>query len=65
MWVEYLTEIVPGLVILGSLLLWWQAHADLRALKIKWSKFVSDLAKAESGDEASTILKDYAQDSDA
>lgn len=65
MWAEYLSEIVPGVVILGSLLLWWQAHTDLCALKLKWSEFVSTLAEAESWDEASSVLKEYAQDSDA
>ena len=65
MWLEYLSEIVPGLVILGCLLLWWQSHADLCSLKREWSEFVSTLAQADSWDEATNILKAYARDSDA
>ena len=61
MWLEYLTEIVPGLVILGSLLLWWQAHVDLCSLRKEWSELVATLSEAESWNEASTLLKDYAE----
>ncbi len=70
MWVDYLTEILPGLAIsLGCLLLWWQAHVDLLSLKKEWntkfSKLTSSLSKAASWDEASAILRNYAGDSDA
>lgn len=70
MWVDYLTEILPGLAIsLGCLLLWWQAHVDLCSLRREWdiklSKLASTLAKADSWKEASTVLKEYAGDSDA
>ena len=59
MWIEVLTEIVPGLVVLGYVLLWWQAHMDLCMVKREWSEFVSMLAKADSWDEASILLKAY------
>ena len=62
MWLEILSEVVPGLVILGCLLLWWQAHSDLCSLRREWSEFVSTLAKADSWDEATTILKTYSED---
>jgi hypothetical protein len=65
MWVEYLSEIMPGLVILGYLLLWWQAHADLCSLRREWDKKLSELAAADSWTEASILLKKYARDSDA
>ncbi len=69
MWLEYLSEIVPGLVILGSLLLWWQAHLDVCSLRREWdaklSELLSSLGKAESWTEANAILKHYARDSDA
>ena len=61
MWVEILTEIVPGLVVLGYVVLWWQAHLDLLALRRKLSELVTTLSEAESWDEASTLLKDYAE----
>ncbi len=64
MWLEYLSEIMPGLVILGCLLLWWQAHLDLYRLRREWKAKVSELAEADSWDEASTMLKGYARDSD-
>lgn len=59
MWVEYLTEIMPGLVILGCLLLWWQAHLDLMALRRQLSDLVTTLSEADSWDEASILLKAY------
>ena len=70
MWVDYLTEILPGLAIsLGCLLLWWQAHVDLLSLKKEWdgklSEVASSLSEAASWDEASAILRNYAEDSDA
>lgn len=68
MWLEYLSEIVPGLVVLGYLLLWWQAHVDLHTVRREWdaklSELVSILAEADSWNEASTVLKDYVQNSD-
>lgn len=64
--VEFLTEIMPGLAIsLGCLLLWWQAHADLRALRREWKAKISELAEADSWAEASELLKNYAGQSDA
>ena len=70
MWVDYLTEILPGLAIsLGCVLLWWQAHVDLCSLRREWdaklSELVSSLGKADSWTEATAILKTYARDSDA
>ena len=43
MWIEYLTEIVPGLVVLGYVLLWWQAHTDLCTLRREWNAVVQGL----------------------
>ncbi len=65
MWLEWLTEIIPGLVIVACLLLWWQAHADMCAMKLRWSKFVSELAGDESWDDARARLKAYAENTDA
>lgn len=69
MWIESLTEIVPGLVVLGYVLLWWQAHADLRALRREWNEqalsLFSALAEAESWEKAAVILKERAGESDA
>ncbi len=70
MWVDYVTEILPGLAIsLGCLLLWWQAHVDLCSLKKEWnaklSELASTLSSASSWDEASAILRRYAEDPDA
>ena len=59
MWAEYLTEIMPGLVILGCLLLWWQAHLDLMALRRKLSDLVTTLSEADSWDKATALLKAY------
>lgn len=62
MWLESLSEIVPGLVILGYLLLWWQAHADMCSLRREWSELASSLAEADSWTEASTLLKAYTEE---
>lgn len=66
MWLEYLSEIVPGLVILGYLLLWWQAHLDIHKLRREWEKkfseLASTLAKADSWEEAIIVLKAYTEE---
>jgi hypothetical protein len=66
MWLENLSEVVPGLVILGCLLLWWQTRTDLSALRNEWDaklqELVTTLADAGSWDEAIELLKAYGQD---
>lgn len=65
MWIEYLTEIVPGLVILACFLLWWQSRIDHHALRREWSiacqELVSTMTNARSWDEAVVMLKAFGQ----
>lgn len=65
MWLEWLTEIVPGLVILACLLLWWQTQIDLHAMRRDWDEKLKKLSGADSWNEASAMLKAYTEDSDA
>lgn len=68
MMLEFLSEVVPGFIIIGSLLLWWQARLDIRALRTEWRKarreLVLLLTEAKDWEAAVLILQATVKEKD-